>query len=79
MKRIFNIKTTENLEKEVKVSGWVHSKRSHGKILKTKAKTGKEKGKNKYSRKDKVCKRPWKISVRRPAGFHGNHPADALF
>jgi len=33
MKRIFNIETIKNLEKEVRVAGWVHSKRSHGKII----------------------------------------------
>jgi len=33
MKRIFNQETTKDLGKEVKVSGWVNTKRSHGKII----------------------------------------------
>ena len=33
MKRIYNNKITEHLNKKVKISGWVDSIRSHGKIL----------------------------------------------
>jgi len=33
MKRVLSVQTTEYLEKTVKVAGWVHSVRSHGKIF----------------------------------------------
>lgn len=33
MKRILNIETTKYLNKEVKVSGWVNTRRDHGKII----------------------------------------------
>jgi aspartyl-tRNA synthetase len=33
MKRILSSETTKYLGKEIKVSGWVHSVRSHGKII----------------------------------------------
>ncbi len=33
MKRIINIETNKNIGKEVKISGWINSIRSHGKII----------------------------------------------
>ncbi|MCK5193051.1 MAG: aspartate--tRNA ligase, partial [Desulfobulbaceae bacterium] len=33
MKRIFNIETPKHIGEEVKISGWVHSLRFHGKLI----------------------------------------------